>query len=52
MSKDDLQPIDSLEEEYSDPSESMTSEKKPNSGSEQNSDADKLNLEDIRTAGF
>ncbi len=52
MSKDDQRPIDSLEEEYSDASESITLEKKSDGESEQSSDSDKLNLEDIRTAGF
>ncbi len=52
MSKDDQRPIDSLEEEYSNTSESMTSGKKSDETTEQDSDTDRLNLEDIRTAGF
>lgn len=50
MSKDDQRPIDNLEEEFVEPSESIIAEKNSNQDSEQSSDA--LNLEDIRTAGF
>ncbi|MDW3096276.1 MAG: hypothetical protein R8G33_11430 [Gammaproteobacteria bacterium] len=52
MSKEDQRPVDSLEEEYSDSSESITSAKKTDEEPGLNSDSDKLNLEDIRTAGF
>ncbi len=52
MSKDDQRPIDNLEEEFIEPSESITVEKNASEDSEQNMDSSTLNLEDIRTAGF
>ena len=52
MSKDDQQPIDSLEEEYIEPSGSITSEKSSSGNHQQTSDTNAPNLENIRTAGF
>jgi|TARA_B110000240_G_C13438034_1_gene426788 hypothetical protein len=52
MSKDNQRTIDSLEEEYTEPTESIASEKSSSRSSEQNSDSGAPNLEDIRTAGL
>jgi hypothetical protein len=52
MSKHDQRPIDSLKEEFGEPSESIASDKNSSESSEQSSDSSTLNLEDIRTAGF
>lgn len=52
MSKDDQRPIDNLNEEYIEPSESVSSGKSASEDSEQDQDSNTLNLEDIRTAGF
>lgn len=50
MTKDDPRPVDNIEEEFIESSESIAPEKNSFENSEQNSDS--LNLEDIRTAGF
>tara|TARA_R110002096_G_scaffold318841_3_gene513121 strand:+ start:77 stop:235 length:159 start_codon:yes stop_codon:yes gene_type:complete len=52
MPKDDERQIDNLEEEYIEPSDVITPQKNAGENSKQNADANKLNLEDIRTAGF
>ena len=52
MTKDDPRPVDNIAEEFIEPSESIASEKNSFENSEQNSDSNTLNLEDIRTAGF
>lgn len=52
MTKDDPRPVDNIEEEFSEPLESIASEKNSFESSEQDSESNKLNLEDIRTAGF
>ena len=51
MSKDEQQPIDSLEEEYIEATDPIASEKNSSENSEQRS-SDKPNLDDIRTAGL
>ena len=52
MSKDNQRAIDSLEEEYTEPNETLASEKISSRDSKQNSDSGAPNLEDIRTAGL
>ena len=52
MSKDDPRPIDSLAEEFSQQSDSITSEKSSSDNPETSSESNTLSLEDIRTAGL
>ena len=52
MSNDEQRPIDNLEEQFAEQSESIIAENNSNEDSEQTSSTDTPSLEDIRTAGL